>query len=116
MNQWLAAAANAQVAHGQTACMVSLNDLADRPPRALADNEVLDLGGKRIAWRDTPHVPHGWEAGLIFEETTGTLFCGDLLHPGRARAPSLWSPTSSPPLSPPKTCSTRCASARTPGR
>jgi flavorubredoxin len=78
MNQWLAAAENAQVAHGQTACMVSLNDLADRPPRALADNEVLDLGGKRIVWRDTPHVPHGWEAGLIFEETTGTLFCGDL--------------------------------------
>lgn len=78
MNQWLAAAPGAQVAHGQTACMVSLNDLADRPPRALADGEVLDLGGKRVAWRDTPHVPHGWEAGLIFEETTATLFCGDL--------------------------------------
>jgi flavorubredoxin len=79
MNNWLAAAPNAQVAHGQTACMVSLNDLADRAPRPLADSEALDLGGKRVRWRDTPHVPHGWEAGVIFEETTKTLFCGDLL-------------------------------------
>jgi flavorubredoxin len=79
MNQWLAAAPQAQVVHGQTACGVSLNDLADRPPRPLDDGEVLDLGGKRVRWRDTPHVPHGWEAGLIFEETTRTLFCGDLL-------------------------------------
>jgi len=79
MNQWLAAAPLAQVVHGATACGVSLNDLADRPPRALADGEALDLGGKRVRRRDTPHVPHGWEAGLIFEETTRTLFCGDLL-------------------------------------
>ena len=78
LNQWLAAAPDAVVAHGQTACMVSLNDLADRAPRALADGEVLDLGGRRVQWRDTPHVPHGWEAGVIFEETTRTLFCGDL--------------------------------------
>jgi flavorubredoxin len=78
MNLWLAAAPRAQVAHGQTACMVSLNDLADRPPRALNDGEALDLGGKRVRWIDTPHVPHAWESGLIFEETTGTLFSGDL--------------------------------------
>jgi flavorubredoxin len=78
MNQWLAHAPDAQVAHGATACMVSLNDLADRPPRMLADGEVLDLGGKRVRWIDTPHVPHAWESGLIYEETTGTLFCGDL--------------------------------------
>lgn len=78
MNQWLAAAPGAQVVHGAIACMVSLNDLADRPPRALADGEVLDLGGKRVRWIDTPHVPHAWESGLMFEETTGTLFCGDL--------------------------------------
>lgn len=78
MNQWLEVAPNAQVAHGQIACMVSLNDLADRPPRALNDGEVLDLGGKRVRWIDTPHVPHAWESGLMFEETTGTLFCGDL--------------------------------------
>ncbi len=79
MNQWLAAAPKAQVAHGQTACMVSLNDLADRAPRPLGDGETLDLGGRRVRWCDTPHVPHGWEAGLIFEETTQVLFCGDLL-------------------------------------
>ncbi len=83
MNNWLAAAPQAQVVHGMTACLVSLNDLADRPPRALADNEVLDLGGKRVRWIDTPHVPHAWESGLMFEETTGTLFCGDLFtHAG----------------------------------
>jgi flavorubredoxin len=58
--------------------MVSLNDLADRPPRSLADGEVLDLGGKRVRWLDTPHVPHAWESGLIYEESAQTLFCGDL--------------------------------------
>lgn len=78
MNQWLAAAPNAQVVHGAIACMVSLNDLADRPPRPLANNEVIDLGGKRVRYIDTPHVPHAWESGLIYEETTETLFTGDL--------------------------------------
>ena len=79
MNLWLAAAPNAEVAHGQLACMVSLEDLADRPPRALADGETIDLGGKRVRFLHTPHVPHGWEAGVMFEETAGTLLCGDLL-------------------------------------
>ncbi|MBI1980832.1 MAG: MBL fold metallo-hydrolase [Methylocystis sp.] len=78
MNLWLAAAPQAQVIHGQIACMVSLNDLADRPPRALADGETMDIGGRRVRYIDTPHVPHAWESGLIFEEATRTLFCGDL--------------------------------------
>jgi flavorubredoxin len=78
MNDWLAAAPRAEVAHGMTGSMVSLNDMADRPPRILADGEVIDLGGKRIRYLDTPHVPHGWDAGLVYEETTGTLLCGDL--------------------------------------
>jgi flavorubredoxin len=78
MNLWLKAAPKAQVVHGRTACMVSLNDLADRPPRALMDGEVLDIGGKRVRYIDTPHVPHAWESGLVYEEVTGTLFCGDL--------------------------------------
>ena len=78
MNAWLAAAPKAQVVHGFTACLVSLNDLADRPPRPLADGEVIDLGARRVRWIDTPHVPHAWESGLMFEETTATLFCGDL--------------------------------------
>jgi len=79
MNLWLAAAPQAQVAHGGLGCEVSLNDLADRLPRPLAEDEVLDLGGRRMRWISTPHVPHGWEAGVFFEETTETLFCGDLL-------------------------------------
>ena len=87
MNAWLAAAPRAQVVHGMTACMVSLFDLADRPPRSLADGEVIDLGGKRVRYIDTPHVPHGWEAGVIYEETGRTLCCGDLLtHVGNAPA------------------------------
>ena len=79
MNAWLAAAPQAQIVHGALGCMISLNDLADRPPRPLADGEVLDLGGKRMRWLATPHVPHGWEAGVFFEETADVLFCGDLL-------------------------------------
>lgn len=83
MNQWLAAAPRAEVAHGVTGVMVSLNDLADRPPRGLADGEVLDLGGRRVRHVDTPHVPHAWESRVLFEEVTGTLFCGDLFtHTG----------------------------------
>lgn len=78
MNQWLKAAPEAQIVHGAIACMVSLNDLADRAPRALENNEILDIGGKRIRYIDTPHVPHAWESGLIFEEVTKTLFTGDL--------------------------------------
>ncbi|MFC7718555.1 oxygen-binding di-iron domain-containing protein [Nonomuraea recticatena] len=78
MNSWLAAAPHAQIAHGALGCLVSVNDLADRPPRPLADGEVMDLGGKRMRRIETPHVPHGWDAGLFFEETTGTLLCGDL--------------------------------------
>lgn len=87
MNAWLAAAPRAVVAHGAIGCMVSLNDLADRPPRALADGEMIDLGGKRVRHIDTPHVPHAWEARLLYEETTGTLFCGDLFtHLGNGPA------------------------------
>ena len=82
LNQWLAAAPNAEVLHSRIGCQVSLNDLADRPPRALADGEVVDLGGRRVRWLDTPHVPHGWEAGAMFEETLGLMLCGDLLTHG----------------------------------
>lgn len=78
MNAWLGIAPEATVAHGVVASRVSLDDMADRPPRSLADGEVLDLGGRRVRYIDTPHVPHGWEAGVLFEETTGTLLCGDL--------------------------------------
>jgi flavorubredoxin len=78
MNEWLAVAPQAQVAHGQIGCLVSLNDMADREPRALQDGEILDLGGKRVRYIDTPHTPHGWDAGVLFEEESKTLMCGDL--------------------------------------
>ena len=78
MNEWLAAAPQAQAAHGATGVLVSLNDFADRAPRVLADGEVIDLGGKRVRFIDTPHTPHGWDAGVLYEETTRTLLCGDL--------------------------------------
>jgi flavorubredoxin len=78
MNEWLAVAPRAEVVHGHTGCLVSLNDMADRPPRALDDGAVIDLGGKRVRYLDTPHTPHGWDAGVLYEETTGTLLCGDL--------------------------------------
>ncbi|MHB8463208.1 MAG: oxygen-binding di-iron domain-containing protein [Acidimicrobiales bacterium] len=87
MNTWMAAAPHSQVAHGGLGCMVSLDDMCDRPPRPLADGEVLDLGGKRVRHIDTPHVPHAWEARVLYEETTGTLLCGDLFaHAGQGPA------------------------------
>jgi len=79
MNDWLAIAPQAQVAHGQIACDVQLNDLADRPPRVLRNGEVIEVGnGKRLRYIDTPHVPHCWDAGVLYEEGSGTLLCGDL--------------------------------------
>jgi flavorubredoxin len=78
MNMWLTAAPHSQVAHGALGCDISLNDLCDRPPRALEEGEVIDIGGKRLRQISTPHVPHGWEAQVLFEETSATLFCGDL--------------------------------------
>jgi flavorubredoxin len=78
MNEWLKVAPNAEVAHGHVGCMVSLNDMADRTPRVLNDGEIIDLGGKRVRFIDTPHTPHGWDAGVLYEESTGTLLCGDL--------------------------------------
>jgi len=79
MNLWQERAPQAQVAHGELGCAISLNDLSLRLPRALGDGEVLDLGGKRVSYLATPHVPHGWDAGLMYEERTGTLLCSDLL-------------------------------------
>ena len=78
MNEFLAAAPGAEVVHGELACMLSLDDMADRPPRGVADDEVLDLGSHRLRFLSTPHVPHNWESGLWFDETTDTLFSGDL--------------------------------------
>jgi flavorubredoxin len=78
MNELLAVAPHAQVVHGGLGCSVSLNEMADRAPRPIADGEVLPIGALRLRHLDTPHVPHGWEARVLFEETTRTLLCGDL--------------------------------------
>ncbi len=78
LNLLLAAAPEAVPVCGQVAAMVSINDLADRPARALADDEALPLGRHTLRWFDTPHVPHGWECGLMMDDATGTFFCGDL--------------------------------------
>ena len=77
MNQFLAAATSAEVTHGGLACMVSLNDLCDRPP-VPADGVALDIGGHVLRFIATPHVPHNWESGVWFDETTKTLLGGDL--------------------------------------
>lgn len=78
MNEWLAAAPQSNVAHGAMGSRVSIMDQAMRPPRLLSNNEVMEIGGYRVRRIETPHVPHGWDAGLMYEETTGTLFAGDL--------------------------------------
>jgi flavorubredoxin len=78
MNELLAAAPQAEIAHGALGCMVSLDDLANRAPVPLDNGQVIELGQHRVRHIDTPHVPHGWEARVLFEETTSTLLCGDL--------------------------------------
>jgi hypothetical protein len=75
----LAAAPRAEVAHGLLGCLVSIEDMADRPPVPLSDGQVIELGRHRVRHIDTPHVPHGWEARVLYEETTNTLLSGDLL-------------------------------------
>ena len=83
VDEFLAAAPHAQVAHGALGVMLSLQDQLPRAPRALQDGEVLDIGGASLARRvveiATPHVPHNWESHVFFEQETGTLFLGDLL-------------------------------------
>jgi flavorubredoxin len=83
LDLWLAAAPQAQPLCGQIAAMVSVNDVAERPARALADGETLVTGRHTLQWLDTPHVPHGWDCGLLMDTSTATFFCGDLFtQPG----------------------------------
>jgi glyoxylase-like metal-dependent hydrolase (beta-lactamase superfamily II) len=87
MNHYLAAAPQLEVVFGALGCRVSLEDIADRPPRSLAPGEAIDLGGRRVVVVPTPHAPHNLEAQVLYEETTRTLLCGDLftqLGPGPA--------------------------------
>ena len=87
VNLLLDAAPNTEVVHGALACMVSLIDLCDRPPVVAPEDGVHDIGGHRLRFIPTPPVPHNWEAGLWFDETTSTLLAGDLLtHTGQCPA------------------------------
>lgn len=89
LNDFLAAAPEAEALCGSIGAMVSLGDFADRRPRGLADGEVLSLGRHALQWLDTPHVPHGWDCGLMMETSTRTLLCGDLFTQGGAGAVAL---------------------------
>ena len=84
LNEWLAVAPAAEPVCGRVAAMVSINDVADRPARALADRELLSLGTHTVRWFDTPHLPHAWECGFLLEASTRTLLCGDLFTQGGA--------------------------------
>ncbi len=89
LNEWLAAAPESVPLCGAVAAMVSIGDLADREPRALADGELLSLGRHSVRWFDTPHLPHAWECGFLLEEQTSTLLCGDLFTQGGADLPPI---------------------------
>jgi flavorubredoxin len=82
LNDFLALAPGSEPLCSRIAKMVSVDDIATRPARALADGEELSLGSHVIRWIDTPHLPHAWECGHLFETTTRTLFCGDLFTQG----------------------------------
>ncbi len=89
LNEFLAAAPGAVPLCGAVAAMVSVNDVADREARALADGEVVSLGRREVQWLDTPHMPHAWECGVLFERTTRTLLCSDLFTEGGADHPAV---------------------------
>jgi flavorubredoxin len=80
LNQWLAAAPQATPVCGQLGAMINITDFADRPPRGLAEGETLATGRHRFRFVPTPHLPHGWDAGVLFDETDQVLLCSDLLH------------------------------------
>lgn len=86
LNEFLAIAPLSVPVCGHIAAMVSVNDVADRPAHALGDGETLNLGRHALRWFDVPHLPHAWECGLLIDDTTRTLFCGDLYtQPGAGK-------------------------------
>jgi len=82
LNDFLALAPDAVPVCSRVAAMVSINDVADRAPQAMKDGETLLLGRHELRWFDTPHTPHGWDCGLLFDDSTRTLLCGDLFTQG----------------------------------
>lgn len=89
LNQLIACAPNAQPMCSMVAAMVSMTDLSDSPPRPVMDGETISIGKRTLQWFDTPHLPHGWESGALFDTTTRTLFCGDLFTQPGAETPPI---------------------------
>ncbi len=89
LNDWLRAAPDSQPLCSELAAMVSISDLADRPPRTLPDGETVSLGRHQLTWLSTPHLPHGMECGYFFDEYSGTLLCGDLFTQPGNEVPAL---------------------------
>lgn len=85
MNEFLAVAPNALPLTSDIGAMVSANDFADRMGRGLADSEEMSIGSRTLQWIYTPHVPHGWDCGVLFDKTNGTLFSGDLFTQGGSK-------------------------------
>jgi flavorubredoxin len=80
LNEWLGLAPNAQALCSTTGALVNITEFASRPPRGLEMDDVVETGKYRFRFRATPHLPHGWDAGVMFEETQRTLLCSDLFH------------------------------------
>jgi flavorubredoxin len=78
LNEWLSIAPKSTAVCSLVGAMVSVNDFAIREARPMQQDEVLVTGKNRFRFRQTPQVPHCWEAGLMFEETNATLLCSDL--------------------------------------
>lgn len=89
LNEWLAVAPRSMPLCGTVGALVSISDLADREPRALADGEAISLGAHSMRWLDAPHLPHAWECGFLTEEKTRTLLCGDLFTKGGTDLPPI---------------------------
>lgn len=89
LNEWLAAAPQAVAVCSRIAAMTSVEDVADRAPRPLGDGDTIKLGARTVRWLDTPHLPHGWDCGYLFEEKTRTLLCGDVLTQPGSDMPAL---------------------------
>ena len=87
LNDFLAAAPEATPFGSEIGVLTSLNDFAARPARGLADGEEFSLGSRRMKWLYTPHVPHGWDCGILFDQSTRTLLCGDLFTQAGAHMP-----------------------------
>ena len=88
LNDLLAVAPEATPFSSDIGALTSVNDCACRPARGFADGEEFSIGSRRMKWLYTPHVPHGWDCGILFDTSTKTLLCGDLFtQPGSGMAP-----------------------------